>query len=234
MFVTLGYHIINRAIRDKIAISEEAFEAQLHYLRERGYTTLSLEQAIADIDGEQEAPPRSVLLTFDDGYADNARVALPLLQAHNMRATLFVISAYAGQTNRWNPKACYDVRHMTWNELRLWHESGCDMGGHSHFHYCMTRLQPDELLEAVQINKHLVENKLGITLRAFAYPYGGFNQAVMDVVRQHYEIAFAVEDGKWNARSQRYAINRMTVFPKWGIEDFAKQLDRHCNLWQQG
>ena len=49
MFLTLNYHIINRAIPDKIAISEEAFEQQLAYLREHGYTTLSLAQAIADI-----------------------------------------------------------------------------------------------------------------------------------------------------------------------------------------
>lgn len=233
MFLALSYHIINRAIRDKIAISEEAFEAQLDYLQERGYTTLSLEQAIADSVGEQASPPRSVLLTFDDGYSDNARVALPLLQARNMPATLFVISAYVGQNNRWNPKACYDVEHMSWDELRLWQACGCDVGWHSHFHYCMTRLHPRELQETVRVNKHLLEEKLGITLRAFAFPYGGFNQVVMQVIRQHYEIAFAIEDGSWNARSQPCAINRMTVFPAWSIEDFAKQLDRHFTLWQQ-
>ena len=124
MFFTLNYHIINRAISDKIAISEEAFEQQLAYLREHGYTTLSLAQAIADIDGTQKAPSRSLLLTFDDGYADNAHVALPLLQACDMRATLFVITGYIGQSNRWNTRACYDAQHMNWNDLRHWHESG--------------------------------------------------------------------------------------------------------------
>lgn len=230
MFVTLNYHIINRAIRDKIAISEEAFEAQMDYLRARDYSALSLGQAIDILDGKREAPLRSVLLTFDDGYRDNVQVALPLMQKYGMRATLFVISAYVGKTNRWNPKACYDAQHMTWHEMRFWLESGCDIGGHSHRHLCMTRLSAEEVLQTVRLNKHLLQRRLGITPRAFAYPYGGFNPAVQDVMRQHYELAFAVEDGSWDAPRERYAINRMVVYPKWNLADFAKQLDQHVSL----
>jgi peptidoglycan/xylan/chitin deacetylase (PgdA/CDA1 family) len=230
MFVTLSYHIINHAIQDKIAISEAAFEQQLAYLREHGYTTLSLAQTIADIDGSQKAPPRSLLLTFDDGYADNIQMAMPLLRAYDMRATLFVMTGYIGQNNRWNLRACYDVQHMTWDELRHWHESGGDIGGHSHLHYCMTRLSFDELQETVLLNKHLLANEIGVTPRAFAYPYGRFNQAVIDIIRQHYEIAFATDGGAWNTNAQRYTINRLSVSPTWAIEDFASQIQAiHLN-----
>lgn len=230
MFLALSYHIIDRAIHDDIAISQEAFEAQLDYLREHGYRALSLAQAIDDIDGRQEALPRSVLLTFDDGYADNVQVALPLLHKYGMRATLFVISAYVGQNNRWNPRACYDARHVTWDDLRSWLASGCDIGGHSHHHLCMTRLNTDELQEAVQVNKRLLEEQLQITPRAFAYPYGRFNAAVRDVVGRHYEIAFAVEKGSWDASARRYAINRMMVYLHWSQADFAAQLQQHFAL----
>ncbi|HVB73360.1 MAG TPA: polysaccharide deacetylase family protein [Ktedonobacteraceae bacterium] len=224
MFVTLSYHIINRAIRDKIAISEEAFEQQLNFLREHGYTTLSLDQAVADIDGKQQAPPRSLLLTFDDGYIDNARVALPLLQACNMRATLFVITGFVGQTNRWNHRASYDVHHMTWDDLRLWLDSGCDIGGHSHLHYNMTRLSAGEMQETILVNKRLLEEELAFRLRAFAYPYGAFNPAIIDAIHQHYEIAFATEKGSWDASTHRYTINRLTISPAWDIAEFARQL----------
>ena len=225
MFVTLSYHIINRAISDSIAIAEEDFEQQLAYLHTHDYTALSLEQAIADLDGDRQAPQRSVLVTFDDGYADTLHVALPRLQAYGMRATLFVITGYIGQSNRWNTRACYDVQHMTWDELRLWYENGCDVGGHSHLHHCMTRLSLEELQETVEQNKHLLEQETGSAPRAFAYPYGRFNRAVIDVVRQHYELAFATDGGTWNARVNHYAINRLTVSPAWTIEDFAARLD---------
>lgn len=224
MFVTLNYHIINSTISDNIAIGEAAFEQQLAYLSEKGYTTLSLAQAIADLDGDWQAPPHSVLLTFDDGYADTSHVALRRLQAHGMRATLFVITGYLGQSNRWNTRACYDTRHMTWGELRHWHENGGDLGGHSHLHHCMTRLNHEELRETVKQNKRLLEQETSIVPRAFAYPYGRFNQEVIDVVRQYYELAFATDGGAWDARANRYAINRLTVLPTWTIEEFAKQL----------
>jgi peptidoglycan/xylan/chitin deacetylase (PgdA/CDA1 family) len=224
MFLTLSYHIINKTISDKIAIREEAFEQQLAYLRTHGYSVLSLAQAIADLDGDWQAPGRSVLLTFDDGYADTAQVALPRLQAYGMRATLFVITGYIGQSNRWNTRACYDALHMTWDELRHWHEKGGDLGGHSHLHHCMTRLSVDELQETVERNKRLLEKETGITPRAFAYPYGRFNQAVIDVVRQHYAVAFATDGGAWDASANRYAINRLTVSPAWSVEEFARQL----------
>jgi peptidoglycan/xylan/chitin deacetylase (PgdA/CDA1 family) len=230
MFVTLGYHLINRAISDKIAISEEAFEDQLRYLQNAGYTTLTLEQAIAIAHGKKEAAPRSVLLTFDDGYADNAQVALPRLLAYGMCATLFVISAYVGQSNRWNPKACYDVNHMTWHELRLWRESGCDIGGHSHRHLCMTRLTPDELEETVRVNKEQLEEMLHMPMRAFAYPYGMFNSLVRQAVARRYEVAFAVDAGSWEPQQDRYAINRLTVHPKWNLQEFARQLEKHAAL----
>ena len=225
MFVTLCYHIINRAISDSIAIAEEAFERQLAYLHEQGYATLSLAQAIADIDGTWRAPARAVLLTFDDGYADTLHVALPRLQAFAMRATLFVITGYTGQSNRWNTRACYDAQHMTWDELRHWHESGGDLGGHSHLHHCMTRLSFHELQETVEQDKRLLEKETGVTPRAFAYPYGRFNQAVIDVIRRHYDVAFATDGGAWDAGAHRFAINRLMVSPAWTIEEFAGQLE---------
>jgi peptidoglycan/xylan/chitin deacetylase (PgdA/CDA1 family) len=227
MFLTLCYHIIDRTTHDDIAITEEAFEAQLAYLHEHGYCILSLDQAIDDAAGRRAAPPRAVLLTFDDGYIDSARTALPLLQRYGMRATLFVITGYVGQNNRWNARACYDKEHMSWDDLRAWMGGGCAIGGHSHQHLCMTRLSKEELEEMVQVDKRLLEERLQVVPRAFAYPYGRYNQVVREVVSQHYEIAFAVEKGSWDVRADRYAINRIMVLPSWSVEEFGERVKWH-------
>ncbi|GAC1309448.1 MAG: hypothetical protein NVS3B14_08840 [Ktedonobacteraceae bacterium] len=226
MFATLVYHIINRAICDKNAISEEAFKAQLRYMREEGCTILSLTEAIDILDGKKQAPPRPVLLTFDDGYVDTLYVAVPFLRAYGMPATLFVISAYVGKTNRWNPKACYDVKHLNWDELRRWLAAGCDIGGHTHAHLCMTRLNAHEMYEAVSVNKAVLEDKLSIKLRAFSYPYGAFNSLSQEIVSEDYELAFAVDNGSLDARANRYALHRLSVNPKWTVEDFAHRLEK--------
>lgn len=230
MFAALVYHIINRTICDKNAISEEAFHAQVHYLYEQDYTVLSLAEAIDILDGRKKAPPRPVLLTFDDGYVDTLHVALPLLQAFGMTATLFVISAYVGQTNRWNPKACYDVDHLSWDELQLWLKAGCDIGGHTHTHLCMNRLNSQEIHNAVLVNKAALEDNLYIKLRAFSYPYGAYNALAREVVSQHYELAFAVDNGSTDARTNRYALHRLSVSPKWSIGEFANRLEKQVTL----
>lgn len=230
MFATLVYHIINRTIDEKNAISEEAFEAQLRYLSEGGYSILTLAQAIDILDGKQQAPSRPVLLTFDDGYVDNLYVAVPLLQAYGMTATLFVISAYVGKTNRWNPKACYDIKHLSWPELRRWLAAGCDIGGHTHTHFCMTRFSASEMYDAVSVNKSTLEEHLSIKLRAFSYPYGAYNHLAQEIVSQHYELAFAVDNGGMDASANRYALHRLTVSPKWNSEEFARRLEKYTTL----
>lgn len=227
MFITLLYHIINRTVDDKIAISEEAFEAQLHHLHTCGYTVISLEQATAILKGTSPAPPRAVLLTFDDGYEDNFSTALPLLQTYGMVATLFVVSAYVGHNNRWNPKAGYDVRHMTWNQLHLWQQAGCSIGGHSHTHLCMTRLHTVELYDEVIYNKYVLEERLHTPVTAFSYPYGAFNPEVQQVVSEHYELAFAVDNGDMAAdvHSPHHTLHRLTVNPKWDTATFAHKVE---------
>jgi peptidoglycan/xylan/chitin deacetylase (PgdA/CDA1 family) len=225
MFATLVYHIINRAISDKNAISEEAFEAQLRYMHEEGYTTLSLPEAIDILDSKRQAPPRSILLTFDDGYVDNLYVAIPFLQRYGMSATLFVISAYVGQSNRWNPKACYDVNHLNWEELSRWLQEGCAIGGHTHTHHCMTRLTAQEVQDAVEVNKAMLEDNLSINIRAFAYPYGAYNALAQKVVSENYELAFAVDNGGIGVDADRYALHRLSISPKWSVRDFAKRVE---------
>ena len=229
MFVTLLYHSINRRNPAKTAISEEAFEAQLSFLHREGYSILSLAQAIDFISDKQEVPQRAVLLTFDDGFADNVLTALPLLRDYGMTATLFLVSTYIGQKYDWNPQARDNIRHLRWDELQSWLEAGCEIGGHTHTHSRMTGSSAREMLDAVLINKQIVEENLHTRLRAFSYPYGAHNQMAQDLVSKYYELAFSVDRGSWDPGVDRFAINRLEVKPGWGIEEFAEQLDRVCS-----
>jgi peptidoglycan/xylan/chitin deacetylase (PgdA/CDA1 family) len=105
-FLTLVYHIIDRTIDTRIAVTEEAFEAQLAHVREKGYRMLSLDEVLRIVTAGDDPPPRGVFVTFDDGYADNLHTALPRLRAHGIETTLFVPTAHVGQSNRLNPMAC--------------------------------------------------------------------------------------------------------------------------------
>ena len=85
------------------------FQRQLRLLK-RFYTPLPLAHAVQRLrDGS--LPPRAVCITFDDGYADNAQVALPLLQQHGLHATFFIATGYLDGGQMWNDSVIEGVRH---------------------------------------------------------------------------------------------------------------------------
>jgi peptidoglycan/xylan/chitin deacetylase (PgdA/CDA1 family) len=224
MYVTLLYHLVDRMINARVSVPEERFEAQLDFLRNQ-CSILSLSDAARIASGEQVAPERSVFITFDDGYVSQIHAALPRLRSHDMTAALFVASRYIGRSNRWNPRACYDTRHCTWKELDTWLGAGCEIGGHTHSHICLTRLKESEIREEISTNKRVLEDHFGIKLRAFSYPYGEFNTLVEHIVAEYYEIAFSTDDGGWPFRDSIHTIGRLEVDSAWSIDEFSNQLE---------
>jgi peptidoglycan/xylan/chitin deacetylase (PgdA/CDA1 family) len=225
-FLTLVYHIVDRTIDTRIAVTEEAFEAQLAHLREEGYRMLSLDDVHRIVTAGDEPPPRAVFVTFDDGYADNLYTALPRLRTHGIEATLFVPTAHVGQSNRWNPMACYDTRHLDWGELERWLDGGGRMGGHTHEHLCVGRLGAPELKMAIELNHKLLVERLGVNVPVFSYPFGAVTDAARAEVARLYEAAFVVRGGTWNVREDPFRLNRLAVERTWGIAEFARRVEK--------
>jgi peptidoglycan/xylan/chitin deacetylase (PgdA/CDA1 family) len=224
-FLTLMYHIVDRTIDTRIAVTEEAFEAQLAHVRDEGYAVLSLDDALRIVTAGDEPPPRAVLITFDDGYADNLYAALPRLGAHGIEATLFVPTAHVGQSNRWNPMACYDTRHLDWPELEQWLEGGGRVGGHTHEHLCVGRLGAGELKTAIELNQKLLVERLGVDVHVFSYPFGVATEAARAEVARLYQAAFVVRGGTWNVREDPFRLNRLAVERTWDIAEFARRVE---------
>src|SRR5256712_4011746 len=92
----LLYHKIDRippgARYPRSYVTPERFEAQLAFLRRRGYESISFADYLAYRHGAGRLPRRPVIVTFDDGYRSNRDVALPLLQQYGFRATIFLLA----------------------------------------------------------------------------------------------------------------------------------------------
>lgn len=93
------------------------FERQLRLLK-RFYTPLPLPQALLRLQ-DGSLPPRAACITFDDGYADNAEHALPLLQRHGLHATFFIATGYLNGGQMWNDRVIGAVRHAAGPVLDL-------------------------------------------------------------------------------------------------------------------
>lgn len=89
-------------------VDEQLFERQLRLLK-RFYAPLPLAEAVQRLQ-DGSLPARAACITFDDGYADNAQVALPLLQRHGLHATFFIATGYLDGGQMWNDTVIEAVR----------------------------------------------------------------------------------------------------------------------------
>src|SRR5207237_10511877 len=115
--VILMYHALaphdERASR--YILPARRFARQLRWLRLRGYTVLGLDEYVRHRLEHSLPPPRSVVLTLDDAYADNAELAHPLLRRHGLTATIFAVSRRMGELNLWSEGAAVQGRQlMSW------------------------------------------------------------------------------------------------------------------------
>src|SRR3954447_19379433 len=113
------YHKVTAARPNSIAVSPESFEAQQRFLGEH-YSVVSLQAVRQRCRGEAALPRRAVLLTFDDGYADNLEIAMPILSAAGHPAAIFVPTDFVGSSKPLPHDARLSVPNptLTWDQLR--------------------------------------------------------------------------------------------------------------------
>lgn len=176
---------------------------QLAYLADRGYQGVGLEEVTGFLSGRQEEPPppRSAVLTFDDGYRDSYEAAYPLLKRYGFRATIFVISGLVGRSG-----------YLTWPQLRQMAADGITIGAHTIGHPDLTYLSRANALREIGESKLALEKELDRPVLLFAYPSGRYNQEVVEMVKAAgYEAAVTVNYGLWHAPEDRYTLARVRV-----------------------
>ncbi|MFK7886867.1 MAG: polysaccharide deacetylase family protein [Gammaproteobacteria bacterium] len=109
-YVVLTYHRVRPEADALIPdiCNVERFTSQLNVLK-RWFNVLPLSEAVAR-SARGDLPARTVCITFDDGYLDNAQIALPLLQKFGLPATFFIATGYLGDGMMWNDKVIESVR----------------------------------------------------------------------------------------------------------------------------
>lgn len=194
-------------------VTPQAFAAHMAYLAAHGYAPITVTHYVQAVSGGQSLPPSVVVLTFDDGFADFAASALPVLQRHGFSATLYIATAYVGQTSRWlrrEGEACRPMLH--WSQIVELHASGIECGGHTHTHQELDTLPAASAWQELTTCKHLLEDCIGEQVLSFAYPYGYYDRATRRMVQEAgYTSACAVRYATSSAQDDRFALSRLIV-----------------------
>jgi peptidoglycan/xylan/chitin deacetylase (PgdA/CDA1 family) len=195
----LNYHQVNDHADDFSTVSPAAFHQQMQFLKQN-YRVVRLPEAIAALSTSGHSE-RLVAITFDDGYADNARIAAPILQALGLPATFFVSTDLIGSSRPF-PHDIVQGRppqeHMTWDDLRALAAQGFGIGSHSCTHADMGAISLVEAERELGESRRRLESELGIPIRHFAFPYGHRHNMRPDTLaaaQRHYEVCCSAYGG---------------------------------------
>ena len=224
----LVYHAFGDASEpaSRYVMPIDRFERQMVWLRRLGYRVIRLEE-LARSRREWRLPPaRSVVITMDDGYADNYTLALPVLRRQTIPATLFVVSEAVGRRNDWSRGDELEARPLvSWANLRGLLEAGVSIGAHTRTHPRLPRLsRPDAESEIVGSRTDL-ELKLETPVTMFAYPYGELDETAQDLVeRNGFLGGCALGDCLSEAADPVQALGRIEIFGTDSLVTFIRLL----------
>jgi peptidoglycan/xylan/chitin deacetylase (PgdA/CDA1 family) len=224
MLPVLMYHEIaaRPETASRLAVPPEAFEAQLEYLATNGFTTLTASAFAVAVATGAPLPERTVVLTFDDGFADFHERALPLLSRYGFTATVFVTTGWMADAGK-HSAGRRPGPMLSWSQIAEAAAAGIEIGAHSHQHPQLDQLAKDRLRIELTLSKSLLEDRLGMAVPGLAYPFGYSSSPVRRMVTQAgYAYACAVANLMANAGHDQFALPRLTVKAATGLGAFSR------------
>jgi peptidoglycan/xylan/chitin deacetylase (PgdA/CDA1 family) len=208
-------------------ITPAAFEEQMKKLKDSGITVISMQDLLAWKRGEKNIPPRSAIVTFDDGWKSQYEVAWPIMKKYGYPFTMFIYTEGVRGGSLGGGEA------ITWEQLADMRDNGVDIEAHSATHQDLreghtimianpggkrtrTKLTGDQYEQWMQNevvgSKQLLEQRLGIKVNCFAVPFGNYNQHVKDIARNSgYEAMFTVYGQPITFTSPMDSIGRYAI-----------------------
>lgn len=184
-------------------IGKDNFEKQLRLIKRLGYRSISLSDYVDSILYRRPLSPKTVVLTFDDGYSDLLLVVQPLLENYSFHATVFLLP---GLMDFKDSQSVSGERLLTWYEVKQLNPNCFSFGSHSNTHLDFTAITNAEIIEQVTDSKRIIESNLLVNVDLFSYPYGRATSAMYPVLKKAgYKAACGVDRTPWDV----YNIWRM-------------------------
>ena len=182
-------------------VAQSVFVRQMESLARAGWRTLTLDEFANSRTTPH--PPRTFLLSFDDGYASLAEHAYPVLERLGFTATTFVITDFIGRENRWDVRYTWRrLQHLDWFEIERWRARGFEFASHGARHRRLTWVDDVTAADELGRAREALVKRLGADAgRAIAYPFGAVDDRVQRLARDAgYELGFGGVRGDHGSR----------------------------------
>ncbi len=202
--ILLYHHIQPQALaREKgqsaLSVDSGVFDAQMNYLKYSGYTTITADTLINALVSHSQLPPKSILITIDDGYKDNFLYAFPILQKYGLVGNFMIPSGLLGGGD-----------FMTWDDLKQMSSSGLAfIVDHTWSHFPLPQGSGEKIKTEIGIARSDLENATGQKVNTFAYPYGSFDNKSVEVLQSEgFAGAFSTISGFTQCESYIMSLHR--------------------------
>ncbi|MBS1716023.1 MAG: polysaccharide deacetylase family protein [Armatimonadetes bacterium] len=194
-------------------VHPERFGRHVKGLARTGYATVSLSRLTEAFATGSGLPPKPIVLTFDDGYANFGTEAAPRMAAHGASGTVFVVSGLIGGQNKWDSDRGDAVeRLLTAEQIVELDKAGFEVGSHTVVHARLTDCDDDRLRDELVRSREDLSTLLNKDVTQFCYPYGAHDGRVRAAVRDAgYAAACSVEKGCNDPETDRYRWKRINV-----------------------
>jgi peptidoglycan/xylan/chitin deacetylase (PgdA/CDA1 family) len=211
----LMYHRVDAdvpadAVGRDLTVEPAAFEAQLRFLRDHRISAITADDLTRAL-ARGARPEHAVVLTFDDGYADAATIALPLLVKYGAKATFYISSGFVGTP-----------RHVSWTQLRALRRAGMEVACHGTEHLDLSTLdRAGQLREAGGCMRRFAHYLGGAAPITYAYPAGKYDATTFDIMRSlGIRAAFTEIPGAVTGLEKPYELPRRRIRHDDTVEQF--------------
>ena len=215
----LMYHMIGNQSGNAAIMSEANLRIQMNYLRDHGYHPITMKELYDYVTKGAPLPEKPVCITFDDGYLDSYTVVYPLMKEYGFPWTLFLVTDDVGKP----------YNRMTWDQLREMANSHTvtianHTLSHPKLHNLKTRAEKErEIVGANQALKY----QLGIDNVWLAYPYGDYDDEVIDVCKKAgIKMAVTTDAGRAHVGSYPFELKRAYIGNDISLARFSERLSK--------
>ena len=211
----LLYHGVSPSTSERFApfvVTPDAFRAHLDLIAKAATATCTVSRFVTAMTLGEPIPAGTVVITFDDAFADFGAHALEPLHERDLDATLYVPTAHVGGTAGWlEPDGEQNRKLLNFDELRML-DGVVEIGAHSHTHPQLDLLSPGQLRAEVATSKTVLEAELDHPVHSFAYPHGFHDARVRQaVIDAGFRSACAVKNACSSTDDDPFALARVTV-----------------------
>lgn len=204
-----------------LTVSPAEFESQVAWLKDNGYTSVSINQLHTHIVNTASTwPSKSVIFTFDDGYTDVFENAVPILKKYGFTGSFAIITSFPGQTQG-------DNYYATWDQITNAKNAGMEIICHTqnHFDGSSTKFSSEFIYQNLTGCQQDLKNHFGSASPYLVYPYGHFTpEYVSEAVKAGFVMSFTVQGGSYVNPDDLMHIPRVRVNPNESIERFVEKL----------